>query len=141
MLPLVTRHNVEMVLRSVLKVVIVLCVCVESEVALQLFAPTIVTIVRSQWRSWCDVCILLSLCNVSTSSNVQAQVFKSVNLIVELCICYYVAAARAVVLQIQYSHRVLCCLSVQSSWPCWVFVCSKTSTTPFEIVTKVSSIS
>ena len=104
MLPLVTGHDVEVVF--LIEVFEVLCVHAEREIAFQLVGRTIATIIESFGCSGGYAFVLCALRNVGAKGKVQAQVFKAMNLIVDVCTTHERAAVSSFVMQCQCGNRV-----------------------------------
>ena len=87
-LPLITTHDVEVILGIIIEVMIILSISRELQVALQNLFVTSATIIDRASVPRLVVGILDTFRNISTKSYMQAQVFEAVNLIVDVGTSY-----------------------------------------------------
>ena len=83
-LPLITSHDVEVILGLVVEVVVILSVGRELEIALQDLFFTIITIVHRFGVPGLVASVLFTFRNVGTKRHVEAQVLEPMNLIVNV---------------------------------------------------------
>ena len=130
-LPFVTTHDIKVMF--LVKVFEVLCIHAERKIAFEFFFPTIATKVEGgESRSW-HAFVLLSLRNVGTKGKVQAQVFKAMNLIVDVSTTHERTTVSPFIVQSKTRNRVSRGIFVSCCSVSFVNISYSTSGFPLEI--------
>ena len=133
-LPLVTTHDVEVVV--VVEVLVVLGIGAQGIGALDYLLPTVAAIISGLGCGGINIGPLLTLGQIGTQSQVESQILKTVNLIVDIGITDEVAADGTVVSQVEHGNGVGGCQRVAGIGPCAV-VEGRAVAQPLEVTTEV----
>ena len=137
MLVLVTAHDIEVILSLVVKVVVVLCISTQREVTLKnrltsMITIVVVGIVRISRRVDRN---LLTFSHISTECCVQAKIFESMHLIVDVSTADKLTAVSYIIALVEHGQWVLGGKFIPSVRPCGITIV--TSLQPLEVATQV----